>query len=79
MKDELIGENEVARFYRNSVTRSVDTYASSIGLKCLIAERKDGSKKEYIVVDKKNRAIKAHTNLEAIGYFIDARKRLAKR
>lgn len=78
-EDELIEENEVARFYRNSSTRSLQSYASSIGLKCFIAERKDGSKKEYVIVDKKGTVIKTSASYESICCFIDVRKRLAKR
>lgn len=76
---ELIAENELANFYRNSLTRSFDRDASSIGLKCIIAETKDGSKREYVVLNRKGDPIKAHTNFESIAVFLDVKKRLAKR
>lgn len=78
-KDELVGENDIARFYRNSITQALDKEGSPIGLKCLIAERKDGTLREFIVVNRKQEAIKSHTSFEAIALYIDVRRKLAKR
>ncbi len=48
----ILAENDVALFYENSTSKSATDYAKRNGLKNLIvyiAERKDGTEKDFII------------------------------
>lgn len=79
MEKELVGENEISRFYKTSLTRSFDKNATPIGLKCLLVEKKDGSDADYIIINRKGEPIYNQKNFESISIYLDVKKRLAKR
>jgi len=80
IRDELVGENDICKFYKNSFTETSTHYANRVdpyknmaltGWRVLIAEQKSNRQREYILLDDELEIVDSNFSFEGIGVCID--------
>ena len=71
--ESMVGENPKCKFFQNGITKDLDQWAkdwSFTDLRCLIAEQKSDSVREYILI-RDNKVVYANQDMATLACYID--------